>query len=221
MLLLLFSGVTSGVSGTVAYTNNNDTSAASGTTTVTGTVARTNANDTSAAAGSTTIVGTSATTNANDTSNASGSVGGAVSGTVAYTNNNDTSNAAGNTPVVVDATRNSAGYPPIAAFQNRGETEEQKYKRRVAQGFFPGKKLPGKPEKALETEYQAPIDLAGDIAAQERLEAQLTGLMERRQTAARSAEIEALLIQVEAHRAAIEAEELDIAFIAMMMLSES
>ncbi len=65
----------SGSTGTVAKTNNNDTSAASGTTTVTGTVAKTNNNDTSAASGTTTVTGTIAKTNANDTCVASGSVG--------------------------------------------------------------------------------------------------------------------------------------------------
>ena len=104
-----------GVTGTVAYTNANDTSAASGTTTVTGTLAKTNANDTSAASGTTTIVGTLAKTNANDTSAASGTTtvvgtlattnandscaasgtAGALTGTVNYTNNNDSVSAAG------------------------------------------------------------------------------------------------------------------------------
>ncbi len=89
-----------GVTGTLARTNANDTSAASGTTTVNGSLARTNANDTSVASGATTVLGTLARTNANDTSAASGSVGGgSVSGTLAYTNANDTSAAAG-TPTV-------------------------------------------------------------------------------------------------------------------------
>lgn len=89
-----------GVTGTLAYTNANDTSAASGTTTITGTLARTNANDTSAASGTTKILGTLATTNANDTVVASGAVGGGSTGTVAYTNANDTVVAAGTTTVV-------------------------------------------------------------------------------------------------------------------------
>lgn len=98
----------SGVSGTSATTNANDTSSASGTTTVTGTSATTNAADTSSASGTTTVVGTSATTNAADTSSASGSVGGGVSGTSATTNANDTSSASGTTTVVgTSATTNS------------------------------------------------------------------------------------------------------------------
>ncbi|SHL43225.1 hypothetical protein SAMN05216428_102389 [Nitrosospira sp. Nsp11] len=108
------------VTGTVAYTNVNDTSSASGTTTITGSVAATNANDTSAAYGTTTvtgssattnandtvsatgspvIVGTSATTNANDACSASGVVGSAVTGSVAYTNIDDTASASGTTTV--------------------------------------------------------------------------------------------------------------------------
>lgn len=88
-----------GVTGTLATTNADDTSAASGTTTVIGTSAPTNANDTSAASGTTTIVGTLAATNADDTAAASGSVGGDVTGTVAYTNADDTSAATGTTTV--------------------------------------------------------------------------------------------------------------------------
>ncbi len=88
-----------GVSGTLATTNANDTSAASGTTTVTGASSTTNANDTSSATGTTTVTGTLATTNADDTSAASGTVGGGVSGTLATTNANDTSAATGTTIV--------------------------------------------------------------------------------------------------------------------------
>jgi hypothetical protein len=88
------------VTGTVAVTNANDTSAASGTTTILGTLAKTNVNDTSAATGTTTIVGTLAVTNANDTSAISGSVGDPVSGTLAVTNANDTLAAAGTTTIL-------------------------------------------------------------------------------------------------------------------------
>jgi hypothetical protein len=96
------------VSGTLATTNANDTSAASGTTTVVGTLARTNANDAVSASGTTTVVGTLARTNANDSLSASGSVGGAVSGTVAYTNANDTSAASGTTTVTGTVARTNA-----------------------------------------------------------------------------------------------------------------
>lgn len=81
--------------GTVAATNANDTSSASGTTTVTGSLANTNANDTSSASGTTTVIGTLAKTNANDACVASGEVGGEATGTVAYTNANDTAAASG------------------------------------------------------------------------------------------------------------------------------
>lgn len=98
----------SSVSGTVSYTNANDTLAASGTTTVKGALAKTNANDTSAASGTTTVTGTLARTNANDSISASGSVGAAVSGTLAYTNANDTSSASGTTTVTGSLDRTNA-----------------------------------------------------------------------------------------------------------------
>lgn len=115
-----FDAVASGASGTLSYTNANDTSSAAGTTTVIGTLARTNANDTSAASGTTAVVGTLARTNANDTLSASGSVGSPVSGTLAYTNNNDTLAANGNTTVLATSsttnandTSSSAGSPVV------------------------------------------------------------------------------------------------------------
>lgn len=101
------SGTTT-VTGSLARTNANDSSAASGTTTVTGTLARTNANDTSSASGTTTVTGTLARTNANDTSSASGSVGGGSSGTLAYTNANDTPSASGTTTVIGTLARTNA-----------------------------------------------------------------------------------------------------------------
>lgn len=108
------SGTTT-VVGTLAKTNANDTSAASGTTTVRGTLARTNANDTSAAAGTTTVLGTLARTNANDTLSASGSVGSSISGTLATTNANDTLAAAGTTTVVGSLARTNATDTSAAA----------------------------------------------------------------------------------------------------------
>lgn len=96
----------SGSTGTVAVTNANDTSSASGTTTVVGTVARTNANDTSTASGTTTVVGTVSVANAADTSSASGTT--TVTGTSATTNANDTSSASGTTTVTgTSATTNA------------------------------------------------------------------------------------------------------------------
>jgi len=91
--------LTSGVSGSSATTNANDTSSASGTTTVTGASARTAGNDSASAAGTTTVLGTAARTNADDTGSASGSVGGAVSGTAAVTAADDTAAASGTTAV--------------------------------------------------------------------------------------------------------------------------
>lgn len=95
--------------GTVSVTNADDTSSASGSTTITGTVSYTNLDDTSSASGSTTIIGTVSVTNADDTSTASGTVGGGVSGTVAYINLNDTSSASGFTTIVgtVSVTNNN------------------------------------------------------------------------------------------------------------------
>lgn len=88
-------GAGSGSTGTVAYTNANDSGNAAGTTTVVGTLAKTNANDTLAASGSagSSVSGTLAYTNANDTSAASGTT--TVTGTVARTNSNDTAAASG------------------------------------------------------------------------------------------------------------------------------
>ena len=88
------------LTGSLSKTNNNDTLAGTGTTVIVGTLATTNNNDTLAASGTTTITGTLATTNANDTLVASGSVGATVTGTLAYTNNNDTLAASGTTVIV-------------------------------------------------------------------------------------------------------------------------
>lgn len=100
--------VSAGTSGTVAYTNANDSVSASGTTTVTGSLSRTNTNDSVSAAGTTTVVGTLAYTNSNDSVSASGSVGSDVTGTVAYTNANDTVAASGTTTVTGSLARTNA-----------------------------------------------------------------------------------------------------------------
>ena len=114
------SGTTT-VTGSVAATNANDTSTATGTTTVTGSSATANANDTVSASGSPVIVGTSATTNADDAVSASGAVGSAVSGSVAYTNVDDTATASGTTTVTgsaavtnVDDTASATGTTTVA-----------------------------------------------------------------------------------------------------------
>jgi len=80
--------VSSGVTGTLATTNANDTLVSSGSTTIVGTLAKTNANDTAAASGNTgSVSGTLATTNANDSVVAVGST--TILGSLAKTNNND------------------------------------------------------------------------------------------------------------------------------------
>lgn len=84
-----------GVSGAVAYTNANDTLAASGTSEVTGTLAYTNANDVLAGVGTSTVTGILAQSNANDTLSAAGTS--TVTGSLATTNANDTIVAAGGT----------------------------------------------------------------------------------------------------------------------------
>jgi len=106
---------TTTVVGTLAKTNSNDASTASGTTTVTGTLAKTNANDTSVASGSPIVNGSLARTNANDTVVASGAVGNVVSGSVSYTNANDTSVASGTTTVVGTLARTNANDTSVAA----------------------------------------------------------------------------------------------------------
>lgn len=121
-----------GVSGTLAYTNANDTLSATGTTTVTGTLAKTNENDTLSSSGTTTVVCTLAYTNADDTLSASGSVGNDVTGTVNYTNANDTLSASGTTTVTgtvaytnVNDTLSGAGSPIIVgnlAYTNANDT---------------------------------------------------------------------------------------------------
>ena len=91
---------TTTVTGSLSYTNVNDSVVASGTTTVTGTIAYTNINDSVVASGKTTVVGSLAYTNADDSVVASGSVGSTVTGTVAYTNVNDSVVATGTTTIV-------------------------------------------------------------------------------------------------------------------------
>ena len=144
----------SGVTGTSATTNANDTTSASGTTTVVGAAATTNANDTAtasgvvgspvigtgattnandtpSASGTTTVIGTSATTNSNDASAASGWAG-AVSGTAAVTNADDAAQASGTV---------EGGFPfggtggGLAQIKPR-ESDEQKRTRRIAQGII-------------------------------------------------------------------------------------
>jgi hypothetical protein len=98
----------SGVTGTVAVTNANDTPSASGTTTVTGSAARANASDTSIASGTTTVSGALAKTNANDTANASGSIGSSLTGSGSTTNASDTGAATGTTSVTGSAARTNS-----------------------------------------------------------------------------------------------------------------
>lgn len=88
------------VTGTVNYTNLNDTLAASGSPIVNGTISRTNADDTMTASGDVGVAvsGTISVTTANDTMAASGSP--IASGVIAYTENFDVSAISGS-PVQV------------------------------------------------------------------------------------------------------------------------
>lgn len=95
-----YTAASSGVSGTLASTLGNVTSAASGTTTVLGTLSQTLANTTSAASGTTTVTGTVGITLADTTLAASGSVGSPVSGTVTETLDDTTLSASGTTTVL-------------------------------------------------------------------------------------------------------------------------
>lgn len=92
------------ITGSTNYTNNNDTSSASGTTTIVGTSSTTNNNDTSSATGTITILGTSSTTNNDDTVSASGTIGSPVSGSASITEGADTSSASGTTTIVGSST---------------------------------------------------------------------------------------------------------------------
>jgi hypothetical protein len=108
------SGTTT-VIGSIARTSGNDTLSAVGTTTIKGSLAKTNANDTSAASGTTTVTGALAVTNAGDTVSASGSVGSSVSGSVNYTNADDTSAASGTTTVTGSVAKANADDTAAAA----------------------------------------------------------------------------------------------------------
>jgi hypothetical protein len=90
---LLIPPVSAGATGTVAVTEEADTSTASGTETFTGTSAATDAADTSTATGTETFTGTAAVTEADDTSAATGTE--TFTGTSATTEEADTSTASG------------------------------------------------------------------------------------------------------------------------------
>jgi hypothetical protein len=228
LLLALTGGGGGGVTGTVAYTNANDTSAATGTTTIVGTLARTNANDTSAASGTTTITGTLATTNANDSVVASGSAG-AITGTVAYTNNDDTAAAVG----AAGSAQPQGGGVPWNVYAPTGETEEQKRTRRLAQGIIARAKKPtadiGRLKEqaarvsgllredaerldALAERYQAELRQRADEALRDTL-------MRARNDALATRQLEARMVQaqLQAESARQQIEELDIVFMAVML----
>lgn len=84
-----------GVTGTVAVTQADQTSAASGAVTMTGTSATTQADQTSTASGAVTMTGTVAVTQEDQTSTASGTVGDTITGSVAVTQADQTSAASG------------------------------------------------------------------------------------------------------------------------------
>jgi hypothetical protein len=90
---LLIPPASAGVTGTVAVTEADDTSTATGTETFTGTSAATEAADTSTVTGTETFTGTAAATEAADTSTASGTE--TFTGTSATTEEADTSTASG------------------------------------------------------------------------------------------------------------------------------
>lgn len=105
----------SGVTGTLAKTNANDTVSASGTTTIVGSLAKTNANDTCTASGTVGalgVTGSLATTNANDTSAASGTT--TVVGSVSKTNTNDSVSASGTTTIVGSLAKTNANDKCVA-----------------------------------------------------------------------------------------------------------
>ena len=137
---LVVKGVQPGIIGTLAYTNNNDTSTGTGNTTIislltttnnndtstgngspvgSGSVARTNNNDTSVGQGTTAPVGTLAKTNNNDTLEASGTAVDVPAGTLSYTNNNDTLNAQG-TVVDTGSLNKSNNNDALLAFGTAG-----------------------------------------------------------------------------------------------------
>lgn len=81
------------ITGSSATTNADDISAANAVGAVTGSSATTNLDDASAASAAPVVTASSATTNADDVSNASAAVGSEVTATVAFTNADDTSAA--------------------------------------------------------------------------------------------------------------------------------
>jgi hypothetical protein len=81
------------VTGTIARTDANDTSAITGTESMSGTIAVTDANDTSAFTGTLSMSGTIAVTDANDTSAITATE--SIPGTIAVTDANDTSAISG------------------------------------------------------------------------------------------------------------------------------
>ena len=122
-------------------------------------------------------------------------------------------------PVTVSG--NTPGRVLKNLYHIRGETEAQKHTRRVAQGFFPDEK-PKKPAKVAPEPSESPdvADVADVADSREiELENRLLVLLEKRQTIKRKAEIDALLLQAELK--AIQQEEMDIAFVMLLMLSES
>lgn len=105
-LRVVFSPAT-GIVGTLATTNANDTLSAVGTTTILGALATTNANDSLSASGSTgDVTGTLNTTNAADTLVGSGTT--TILGSSSTTNNNDPLSAAGTTTILGSLSRTNA-----------------------------------------------------------------------------------------------------------------
>lgn len=90
----------SNVTGTISETDENDSSAISGTTTVTGSLAETEDSDVSAITGTTTVTGSLAETEDDDAAAISGSVGSEATGTIAVTDTDDATAITGTTTIV-------------------------------------------------------------------------------------------------------------------------
>lgn len=121
-LLLLFGGSATTITGTLAKTNGNDTSVATGTVASNGSVARTNANDTGVATGVVAAAGVLARTNGNDTLAATGSASSAVVGTLTRVNGNDSATGVGAVSGIISG---SAGFAKAQAVAARADARTQ------------------------------------------------------------------------------------------------
>lgn len=141
-----------GSTGSLAYTNVNDTLAASGSATVKGSLSTTNANDTLASSGILTVIGSAAVSNVNDSLTASGKLtvvgllastnandvltasgaSGSATGTLTYTNENDV--CVGRGRVGSGDSGFSGGFPEV--YRSRSERDAHKKKKRIELGII-------------------------------------------------------------------------------------